>query len=113
MKRIIALVSAIVFSISIYAQDVTNFERLCLSANENMKANRFEDALKDYDAAMAIIQNEKRPDLAANIDTELIDFVIIGIAKQDPEKAKQYALVALGTRMECLYSRMNCVRMPI
>lgn len=102
MKRIIALVSAIVFSISIYAQDVTNFERLCLSANENMKANRFEDALKDYDAAMAIIQNEKRPDLAANIDTELIDFVIIGIAKQDPEKAKQYALVALGTRMECL-----------
>ena len=107
MKRILAIVSAIIISISTSAQDIARFEQLCLSANENMKDNRFEDALRDYEAAMAIIQNENRPDLAANIDTDLIDFVIFGIAKHDLEKAKQYALTALGTRMDCLVFYAN------
>ena len=102
MKRIIAIVATVFFSACLYAQSVEDIERLCGKALENAQSKHFADALKDYDAAVATIEDNKRLDLVVNIDGELINYLVVEIAKDDPEKAKQYAQKALKMRMDCL-----------
>ena len=102
MKHIIAIASAILLSLSLNAQNVSDVERLCKKAAEAAKNNQFNEALTNYDAAVAIITRDSRPDLVVNIEGGLLDYIILGIARSDKEKARGYAQQALGLRMECL-----------
>ena len=102
MSRILAIVATVLFSISLCAQSINDVERLCGKALENAQNKHFAEALKDYDAAVAIIDENQRLDLVVNIDGDLVDYLVLEIAKDDPEKARQYAQKALKMRMDCL-----------
>lgn len=102
MRRIIAVVCISLFSLNLYAQNISDVERLCQRASEAAKNNQFKEALINYDAAVAIIAQNSRPDLVTNIDGDLLDYIIKGVAKTDKDRARKYAQKALEIRMECL-----------
>lgn len=102
MRRIIAIVDVILLSHGLYAQNVSDVELLCQKASVAAKNNQFKEALINYDAAVAIITQNSCLDLVASIDGELLDYIILGIAKTDKNKAREYAQKALAMRMECL-----------
>lgn len=102
MRRIIAIAGAILLSLCLHAQSISDVEHLCKKAAEAAKNNQFNEALTNYDAAVAIITQNSRADLVVNIEGDLLDYIILGIAQSDKEKARGYAQQALGLRMECL-----------
>ncbi len=101
MKRIIAIAGSILLSLCLYAQSISDVEQLCQKAAEAAKNKQFTEALSNYDAAVAIITQNSRPDLVVNIDRDLLDYIILGIAQSDKEQARGYAQQALELRMEC------------
>ncbi len=102
MRKALATVCLLLLSLGIFGQEPNDIEQFCIKAIEAANKDQFSEALKYYDAAVAIISETDRPDLITNFNDDLISYIIQNLASEDKNLAGQYAQTALAMRMSCL-----------
>lgn len=84
----------------VYAQS-NNVKELCRQALSFAQANAFEDALKSYDKAINLIQ-QQTPDNAIYIEDSLLEYIITGLAKDNLSTSRKYVQDILKLRLDCI-----------
>ncbi len=102
MKRIFIILATILVSIVSFAQSKSEIDDLYQKSLVAAQDGDFAGAKENYDAVIAIIQENPDSDLALNIPAELSEYIIINQAQSNQELARQYALTLLELQMHCL-----------
>lgn len=101
MKKTILSILSLILSVALSAQNNAKDVRgLFDFADSCASANRFPEALTAYNAAIDIIVNSKEPEWISCLSGDLVDYLILELAKRDKEKAKELAVQILNLSVE-------------
>lgn len=103
IKRFI-LISSIFFVLchSTIANEQKDLDSLCKDAVSAMLIDDFATTKENYDAAIALISTHSTSDLVFSIPENLVEYVIVNIAKQNSEEALNYSNILLELQMQSL-----------